>query len=188
MQGPYKLVPVAELDGPARTRLLEIRNDESVRRWMLSDEEIGADEHLEWIARLRSDETQICLAIVGDDGVPLGSVNLKKIDRRHRTAELGFYRTREGGGKGIVTESLKVLINHSFDALGLEKIYSEVIEGNDRSVAMHERLSFAREGFLRSHIVRGDARIGLHLFGLLKGDWQGGGTMTTPNVRMANDV
>jgi len=174
MPRQYKLIPITDLDKSTQLQVLDIRNEGFIRQWMFTEDVISADDHLSWINGLETDNSQICFVIVDADIHPFGSVNLKKINENHKTAELGFYRTQNLGEKGLITESLKVLIEYSFQVLGLEKIYSEIFEGNIKSINIHKKLLFVEEGFLRSHITKNGVRIGVHLFGLLKSEWENG--------------
>jgi RimJ/RimL family protein N-acetyltransferase len=109
-------------------------------------------------------------------------VNIKNIDKENEIAELGFYKSQNADEKGLMTEALSTTIDYSFNNLGLEKIYSEVFEGNIRSLKIHKNLLFAEEGFLRFHKVKGGRRIGVHLFGLLKNEWESGKTRSSINT------
>lgn len=174
MSRTYKLIPITDLAEPVQLRVLAIRNEEFIRQWMFTENLISASEHLAWIERLKTDSGQICFVVVDGDACPVGAVNLKKIDKSHKTAELGFYKTSDYSEKGLMAGCLSALINYSFDVLELEKIYSEVFEGNVKSIAIHKKLLFTEEGFLRSHIIKNGVRIGVNLFGLLKGEWLDG--------------
>ncbi|MDR2591727.1 MAG: UDP-4-amino-4,6-dideoxy-N-acetyl-beta-L-altrosamine N-acetyltransferase [Chitinispirillales bacterium] len=180
----YELIPLTDLDRTAQLRVLNIRNEEFIREWMFTEGVISEAEHLAWIERLKADQSQICLVIVDEHTCPFGAVNLKKIDKRHKSAELGFYKTRNINEKGLMAKSLAALIDYSFDTLGLEKIYTEVFDGNLKSLNIHKMLLFTEEGFLRSHIVNGEKRIGLRLFGLLKNEWQKG----KGRINIRNDI
>jgi UDP-4-amino-4,6-dideoxy-N-acetyl-beta-L-altrosamine N-acetyltransferase len=174
MSKTFRLVPLIDLDRPTQLQVLDIRNEEYVREWMFTGKKIGTEEHFNWIEQLRHDQSQICFVIVNNNTQPLGAVNVKKIDHIHKNAELGFYKTGSITEKGLMTKCLSTVIDYSFDALGLEKIYSEAFEGNTKSINLHTRLLFTEEGFRRSHIIKEGIRIGVHLFGLLKNEWQFG--------------
>jgi len=171
MSKTYKLIPLVNLDREAQLQVLKIRNEEHIRQWMFTGNEINIDDHFAWIEKLKNDKSQIYLAIVDKNIWPLGAVNFKKIDKINGTVELGFYKTQGHDEKGLMTKSLCKIINYSFDVLGLKKIYSEVLEGNIKSINIFKRLLFTEEGFLRKHIVNNGKRIGIYLFGLLKSEW-----------------
>jgi len=171
MDKTYKLIPLVDLDREAQLQVLKIRNEEYIRQWMFTGNEINIDDHFAWIEQLKTAKSQICLTIINDSKQPVGAVNIKKIDKDNGNAELGFYKSQNIDEKGLMTMSLSAVINYSFDILGLEKIYSEVFENNIKSINIFKRLCFMEEGFLRSHIVNNGKRIGIHLFGLLKNEW-----------------
>ncbi|MDR2692966.1 MAG: UDP-4-amino-4,6-dideoxy-N-acetyl-beta-L-altrosamine N-acetyltransferase [Chitinispirillales bacterium] len=180
----YELIPLADLNRTVQLRVLNIRNEEFIREWMFTEGVIGEAEHFAWIERLKADQSQINFVIVDGRACPFGAVNLKKIDKRHKSAEIGFYKTQNLAEKGLMAKSLAALIDYSFDSIGLEKIYSEVFEGNVKSLNIHKKLLFTEEGFLRSHIVKEGMRIGVHLFGLLKNEWMDG----KEKIDIRNDI
>ncbi|MCL2824855.1 MAG: UDP-4-amino-4,6-dideoxy-N-acetyl-beta-L-altrosamine N-acetyltransferase [Polyangiaceae bacterium] len=184
MSRTYRLIPITDLDEPVQLKVLAVRNEAFIRWWMLTDAVISDSEHLAWIGRLGQDGSQVCFVIVDDDVCPVGAVNLKRIDMKHKTAEMGFYRTAGISEKGLMAGSLSALIDYSFDVLGLDRIYTEVLEGNVKSLAIHAKLLFTEEGFLRSHIVKDGMRIGVHLFGLHKDEWRGG----RDGIGVRNDI
>ena len=172
MSKTYRLIPLVDLDRKIQLQVLNIRNEKHIREWMFSSEIISIRDHLTWIEKLKNNQSQLYLIIINDNTQPLGAINIKKIDKNNKNAELGFYKTQNFNEKGLMTKCLSTIINYSFDILGLEKLYTEVFEGNSKSINIHKKLMFVEEGFLRSHIIKGDVRIGVHLFGLIKSDWQ----------------
>ena len=180
----YRLVSIIKLDEQLQCQILKIRNEENVRKWMLNDNLINITDHLKWIENLRTDKSQLNFVIIDEDYFPIGSVNLKKINNLNKNSELGFYKTQNYTEKGIMTKCIYCLLNYSFSILKLNKIYSEVLEGNIKSINIHKKLSFNNEGFLRSQIFRDNKYIGLHLFGLLKNEWQ----LNQNNQNIRNDI
>jgi len=168
----YKLIPLIDLDKETQLQVLGIRNEEYIREWMFTGDKINAEDHLAWIERLKNDKSQIYLIITNREDQPVGAVNIKNIDKANKIAELGFYKSQKIEEKGLLTKSLSTVIDYSFNSLGLEKIYSEAFEGNTKSLAIHKRLLFTEEGFMRLHKIKEGKRIGVHLFGLLKDEWK----------------
>jgi UDP-4-amino-4,6-dideoxy-N-acetyl-beta-L-altrosamine N-acetyltransferase len=167
------LVPLTSLDTRSQMRIRELRNEDHVRKWMFTDHVIGVNEHLDWISRLKQDDRQIVFAVLDDQQQPLGVISVKAIDRRHKNADWAYYLTESArGGLGSAIEY--ALFDFVFEVLDLEKLYSEVIEGNDAVVRLHHRFLFRDEGFRRSHIVKDGARIGVQCFGLTREDWRAG--------------
>jgi UDP-4-amino-4,6-dideoxy-N-acetyl-beta-L-altrosamine N-acetyltransferase len=172
MSKTYRLIPLIDLIKETQLKVLEIRNEEYIREWMFTGNKINAEDHLAWIERLKNDKSHICLIIINEEEQPSGAVNIKNIDKVNKIAELGFYKSQNINEKGLMTKSLSTAIDYSFNTLGLEKIYSEVFEGNIKSLSIHKRLLFTEEGFLRLHKIKGKKRIGVHIFGLLKNEWK----------------
>ena len=127
-------------------KILEIRNEDGIRSVMYTDHVIGADEHLAWIERLRTDAKQIVFAVTERGRGPLGVVSVNALDRRHKKADWAYYLSQnERGGLGAAIEH--VFLAFLFETLGIEKLNCEVIEGNDAVVKLHKKFFFQEEGF-----------------------------------------
>jgi UDP-4-amino-4,6-dideoxy-N-acetyl-beta-L-altrosamine N-acetyltransferase len=184
MSKTYRLFQLIDLNKETQLQVLEIRNEEYIREWMFTGNKINSEEHFAWIEWLKNDKSQICLIIINEEDQPFGAVNIKNIDKKNEIAELGFYKSQNIIEKGLMTKSLSTAIDYSFKTLGLEKIYSEVFEGNTKSLAIHKRLLFTEEGFMRLHKIKEGKRIGVHLFGLLKDEWKTGEN----NINIRKDI
>lgn len=148
----------------------EIRNQESVRKSMYTEHEIGLDEHIAWVERLSVDDRQMVFVILSDD-VVMGVISVNAIDRLHKKSDWAFYLDqRARGGLGAALEFS--FINFVFDDLGLKKLNCEVIETNSSVVKLHKKFSFVEEGFRRSNIDKNGKRIGVYLLGLTCEDWR----------------
>jgi RimJ/RimL family protein N-acetyltransferase len=76
-------------------------------------------------------------------------------------------------GKGVPDEVLPPVFDHFFASMGVHKFKCEVLAFNRSSIAGVKRLGFALEGVLREEREAYDgASADLHVFGLLKGDWE----------------
>ena len=168
----YKLIQLINLNKKLQLDVLLIRNDEFIRKWMLSEDIISIESHFLWIETLKTDKNQIHYAIIDNNNNIFGVVNLKNINMHNKTAELGFYKKQNNFNKGLMTKCLINFIDYAFNVLNLEKIYTEVLEGNDKSINIHHKLQFIEEGYLDSHIVKDGIRKGLHLFGLSSYSWK----------------
>ena len=167
-----RLTPLVDLDVERQMTIRDIRNQQGVRKWMYTDHIISASEHLAWINRLKSDDRQIVLAVLLDGVDPVGIVSINAIDRLHKKADWAFYLSESMAGKGIGSALEYAIIEFAFNALGLEKLNCEVLEGNDSVVRLHHKFCFFSEGFRRSNIIKGGARTGVHFMGLLAEKWR----------------
>jgi UDP-4-amino-4,6-dideoxy-N-acetyl-beta-L-altrosamine N-acetyltransferase len=168
----YKLLPILSLDKDSQLRVLSIRNEDAIRKWMYTDHLISEDEHFAWISRLKGNDKQKVFAILENSLEPVGVISVTDIDAKHKKASWAFYISTEHQGTGLGAALELQFINYCFDILFLEKLNCEVIEGNTSVIKLHKRFLFREEGYLRKNIIKNDERVGVYLFGLLKEDWQ----------------
>jgi ribosomal-protein-alanine N-acetyltransferase len=57
-------------------------------------------------------------------------------------AEIGYDLSKAHWGKGLMSETLRAIIDYGFDELGLRKIKADTLSENTRSVKLLERLGF----------------------------------------------
>ncbi|RZK54261.1 MAG: N-acetyltransferase [Pedobacter sp.] len=70
----------------------------------------------------------------------------------HKRAELGYAITNEDfKGIGIMSETLKPLIEYGFSIMGLHRIEAYVGSNNIPSLKLMEKFNFIKEGYLRQH-------------------------------------
>ena len=87
---------------------------------------------------------EVCLR---ENDEPIGSVGLMDIDYVHRTAETGahFYNI-EYRGKGYGSEAKHLLLEYTFDVLGLHMVTSFVVSPNTRSAAALRKQGYKEAG------------------------------------------
>lgn len=107
------------------------------------------------------------------EGQVVGRVVLT-VDREHATAALGYGVARTCWGRGIATEAARAVVDYSFEAFGLEKVWARVDPRNVASVRVLEKLGMQREGLLRSQIVRRGERVDRAYYGILRAEWEAG--------------
>ena len=77
------------------------------------------------------------------DGVPVGELHLKRIDRRNRECTLSIH-LQNGGvkGRGYGTRAERLALRYAFDVLGLEAVNADTVAKNTRSQHILEKLGF----------------------------------------------
>lgn len=81
-------------------------------------------------------------------GITLGNI-------RHgvsQSAHVGYWIGERYGGRGLMTEAVRLLVRFGFDTLRLHRIEAACIPGNVRSIRVLEKAGFQREGLLRSYL------------------------------------
>ncbi len=77
-----------------------------------------------------------------------------------------------GRGVGKLAESLT--IQRAFDEFGAHRILGLIPADNRAAQSVVKRLGFVYEGCMRHHVRRGDRRVDVLVFGLLREEWTGG--------------
>ena len=163
------IAPVTEGD---RERLLVWRNQPDVSRWMYTDHVISQDEHDAWFSRMLADPT-VRYWVLEWDSRPVGVVNLASISLLHQRCEWAIYLgDASARGTGTAAGAAVLSLDHAFGSLGMARVACEALAENHRAIALYERLGFKREGYLRSHVRRGDIRLDLVSLAILADDWQ----------------
>lgn len=152
-------------------RLLAWRNSPQVAAYMYGDHVISQPEHDRWF-RAAMDAQDRRYWIIEADGEPVGLANLVKIDRLSRRCEWAYYlgeASTRGQGLGAQIEYL--VLRHVFETLGLNKLWCEVLAGNEAVWKLHESFGFVREALLRDHVFKAGRLQDVVGLGMLKRDW-----------------
>ena len=94
-------------------------------------------------------------AITANERV-VGSIGMKVND--FRTGHLGYWCAPDARGHGVTTRALRLLCNHAFEELELERLELITDPDNRASQRVAEKVGFQREGVLRSHLLHPDGR------------------------------
>lgn len=73
-------------------------------------------------------------------------------------------------------DAFRSMLNYVFNVLNLERCQSVILEFNRRSMALDYKLGFKKEGVLRKAFEFEGKLINLHMFGLLKEEFNNGKT------------
>jgi RimJ/RimL family protein N-acetyltransferase len=101
----------------------------------------------------------------------LGTVSLRRY-ARDRRAELGYWLGQDAWGQGYATEAADALVDLGFSRLGLQRIYAQVLDGNDASCRVLDKLGMLSEGIRRAHVRKGKRLCDVHMFGMLRDEWR----------------
>lgn len=152
-------------------RVLIWRNSDRIRSQMYSDEIISLKNHLAWFERADQDPTKTNY-LFELNGKPAGVISVTGIDLHHRKCYWGFYLGEENLPKGTGFAMGRLALDEIFSVLQMEKVYGEVFDFNEASIAFHRKLGFRQEGLLREHAFKNNARRNVILFGLLKREYE----------------
>ncbi|MCL4431614.1 MAG: UDP-4-amino-4,6-dideoxy-N-acetyl-beta-L-altrosamine N-acetyltransferase [Epsilonproteobacteria bacterium] len=116
--------------------ILSWRNHPSVRKWMINNNEISLEDHLNFIDQLRL-STEKCYFLLQKESDYLGVINLTNITKE--SAELGIYAHPDMRGVGHVL--MNALIDQA-STLGLSKLIANVFVNNVRALRLYQKFDF----------------------------------------------
>ena len=132
-------------------------NDPEVIQGLLLYNPVSQTEENGWYERMLArpiDEHVLAIEVKlpgSRDEEPLwkliGSPAFDSIDWRIRAAELGILiGDKSFWNQGYGTESVRLLVQHGFNTLNLNRVYLHVFESNPRAIRAYEKAGFTLEG------------------------------------------
>jgi len=85
----------------------------------------------------------------------VGTISLLDVSRQKNDAAIGFWIAAEYWGKGLMKESVKLLLDFGFKKLHLEKVYAEVPLDNRKTSQVLEIYGFRRIATKRTGFIFG---------------------------------
>jgi ribosomal-protein-serine acetyltransferase len=146
-----------------------------LRRWLpWLDRTQSVDDSrrfLEDVAQQAGSNRNIQAAILFDGRIA-GIASYHRIDWQNRNTSLGYWLAEEHQGRGLVTASCRVLVDHAFAALNLHRLAIACATGNVRSRAIPQRLGFVHEGRHRETEWLYDRFVDHEVYVQLQPEWE----------------
>jgi ribosomal-protein-alanine N-acetyltransferase len=175
LRGPHLTLKLPDPeDAPA---LLELAGDPAVTEWFSWGPYTDVEQPRAWIAEQearRDQGVQLDFVVHDRERGPIGVTGLGELSRRDRRAMVGTWFGRDHWGTGANAESKALIAHVAFEICGLERLGAYSNPDNVRSARALERVGFAREGTLRGWHRHGDRQLDVHIFGMLRADWEDG--------------
>lgn len=107
------------------------------------------------------------------EGRIIGVTAITAIDWPHRRGQTGtLIGDRSAWGKGIAREMMKLRTTYAFEELGLNKLHSGYLEGNEASARAQAAAGYREIGRSRQHFWREGRWLDLVHTELLRDDWE----------------
>ena len=104
----------------------------------------------------RTPPTHFAIEVNGEAAGGIG-FNLQS-DVNRLSAELGYWLGEAHWGRGIMTEAVRAVTAHGFDALGVRRIFALPFAANAASARVLEKAGYRLEGVMREAVIK-DGRI-----------------------------
>ena len=150
-------------------------NDAEVTRTLQAPRPTTLEDERAFVERMTKSETNITLGIVTRAGDRfIGTASLMKIQWRERQACFGIaIGDKSNWGRGYGTETTRLLVDHSFDTLNLNRLWLHVYDFNAAGLRAYEKAGFRREGILRQAAYIEGAYHDVHTMAILREEWTG---------------
>ena len=127
-----------------------------------------------YIARVAAAPDQLVLAIERrEDGRHIGNIALQAINPVYRTAELSIMvGERDAWGQGYASEAARLLCDHGFRALNLNRIGCGTFAGNGGMRRVAARLGMREEGVRRQAAFKDGAYVDVVEYGVLRAEYE----------------
>jgi len=131
-----------------------------------------------FVARFAANESATCthaafLVLRRDDHALVGSYNFSEIVRGvFRSTYLGYYAFAPHAGQGYMSEGMALALDAAFGVLRLHRVEVNIQPNNARSLALADRLGFAREGYSRRYVKIGGRWRDHVRLAMLAEDWR----------------
>jgi ribosomal-protein-serine acetyltransferase len=102
----------------------------------------------------------------------VGIAGFNTINPSNKIGTIGYWLSEGAQGHGIMTKTVKALLQYAFETLKLHKVEIRVAETNHKSRAIPERLGFMQEGTIRAAEWLYDHYVDHIIYGLLVNEWQ----------------
>ncbi len=102
----------------------------------------------------------------------IGNIGFFNLDYKNRCAELGIMiGDKSCWNQGYGTEAVRLLVQHGFRTLNLNRIYLRVLENNPRAIRAYEKAGFTHEGRQRQAEFMDGQFVDLLVMSILKSEF-----------------
>jgi [ribosomal protein S5]-alanine N-acetyltransferase len=157
--------------------LFALARDPEVTQWFSWGPYRSVEEPAAWIAAQearRDAGDQLDFVVEHTEHGPIGVTGLGELSARDRRAMVGTWLGRPYWGRGLNREAKALIAHVAFALCGLERLGAYSNPANARSTRALENVGFTREGTLRAWHRHDGRQLDVHVFGMLRGEWEVG--------------
>jgi RimJ/RimL family protein N-acetyltransferase len=150
-----RLVTLAPLRAEDAEALFRWINDRDLVVLNAPFKRVEWDDHTRWFERIRKTQDVEIFGIRRRvDEHLIGSCQLNEIDAGRQLCSLQIrIGERDAWGKGYGTEAVRLLVEHAFEKLGLQRVELEVFARNERAIRTYRKVGFREQGVRKAAAV-----------------------------------
>lgn len=156
-------------------------NDPDVRRYLPSRVPLNLDGEREFYEEvIVGDEDTLNLLIWGEDPDAesgerrAGTIGVHGLGSVDGSCEIGLFLVPEAWGEGFGTEASRLVTDWAFAERGRHRVVARVIDGNEASARIWDKLGFRREATFREAAFQDGEYVDQHLYAVLEHEWRNG--------------
>lgn len=151
-----KLVGLFAVEKEDLLKLRDWRNNPDFRKNFREYRELNMAMQEKWFEqKVANDPTTMMFSIRRlSDGELLGCCGFVYINWVHRHADLSLYigwKDSYIDKEGYAEESCWLLLDHGFNELNLNKVWTEIYEFDEKKWSLYQKLGFRQDGMLRQN-------------------------------------
>lgn len=121
-----------------------------------------------WVEMQQKQDPLVNFAITIDDEI-VGGIGIElREDVYRKTGLIGYWLAEQLWGKGIMTETVKLVTDYAFQRLDLIRLQAGVLSKNPSSMRVLEKAGYVKEGILRRSVIKRGEIMDEHVFAILK--------------------
>ena len=141
-------VSLREMSLADTENIIKWKNNKNVKKNFCIQDDLTRETHEKWFHNKieKGIVKQFIIKDIASD-MEVGSVYLRDIDYNNKKAELGIFIGEDvARGKGIGTESVKLIVKYAFEELKLHRVFLRVFSNNISGIKAYEHAGFKYEG------------------------------------------
>ncbi|MFB6219548.1 MAG: GNAT family N-acetyltransferase [Halobacteriaceae archaeon] len=146
-------------------------NDPAVRYYLGDRGPVNLEQEREWFEGEAADGENLNL-LVAVDGERAGTVGLHPRVPDDGSTEVGVFLAEQFWGEGYGTEAVELVVDYAFREGRAHRVAARVIDGNDASRRVFEKLGFRHEATFQEATFHDGAYTDVHWYAVLKEEWR----------------
>jgi RimJ/RimL family protein N-acetyltransferase len=154
--------------------LFKIISDQDIAKHLVADPTVITESNLAaFLLTTDPGTTATAYSIYSREGL-VGVVTLNNISLIKKSAFVGVIAIKQTvKDKGFGLNAVKWLLKHSFDTLGLNRVYSHTWSDNKRMDAFYKHLGIFYEGTEREHTWKQGKFVDMKIWSILRREYYG---------------